>query len=166
MYPGLPVARTKRVEKAQAFFIVRHCPGIIAQRLMHRAAIIQCPGISLFIEQAPKNSQRKLEMPERVIIIAMTATDLAQYRLHPGYTPGVIGLAKQLDGLLRVLTGLRVLTFFAEQQRKFKERPGFFIALVLMAMQRKAAREATQRLWIFTQLTQDRAQAVLHLPFT
>src|SRR5579872_3812923 len=104
-------------------------------------------------------------MPQRIIIIAMTATDLAQHRLHPGDTARIIGLTKQTNSYLGVLVGLRVLALFAEQHGQFKKRPGFFVTLALFAVQRETAREATQSLRVFAQLAQDRAQAKLYLPF-
>src|SRR5579859_6852755 len=83
-YPGLPEMRAKRVKQAQTFLKIRRRLGIAAQSLVDGTAITQRPGIAVFIGQAAKCRQGQFEMPKRVVIIAMTATNLTKHRLHPG----------------------------------------------------------------------------------
>ena len=81
---------------------------------MDGAAIPQGPGISFVVGQVAECGKGKLKVSQRVIIVAVTATHLAQHGLHPGHSFRIVGLAKQPDSLLGMLTRLHILPLFTE----------------------------------------------------
>ena len=113
-HPGLSVARAERIEETQALFKIRHGFSIISQSFMDGAAIPQGPGIPFVVGQVAECGKGKLKVSQRIIIVAVTATHLAQHRLHPGHSFRIVGLAKQPESLLGMLTRQGILPLFTE----------------------------------------------------
>src|SRR5579875_2847787 len=113
--------------------------------------------------QGAKASKRLFKMAQGIIIIAITATYLAQHHLHPGLTHATADLAEEVERLLRVVTCLPEIALFTEEHRQFIQGPPGFIALILSAMKLQAAAQVHLGLRVLPNLTQDRSQTTLYL---